>query len=290
MKELDERHEVLTVVGEEMEANALEYKRLASQIDASLCEGRSVAEALSSGVSDASHSIDELTSLNEKASEACHDTAQMLGAICEQRDLLASHSESFEAFAEQIDAINSQLQQVQTRSDSFSHQLNSLLADPRKIVEEAKGQATHLDGVCKAVRKVFAGLSQASLQANRDIARFAKISHNANDKLTELTSETWKAGQTLREWVDEAVHAQSRLSKSIGQIPPIGQTHPTSSLEKLADNSARAIPEILTAKRFRRDYDSVDRSAARRSVGVDHDDNKGKSTTDDAKPMVAGTV
>ncbi len=194
-----------------------------------------ILKGIETSVAGATGLREAIDSSTAKADEVNRETTTMISALIERRGLIEECDHVMKDFIPQVEQIRTQLQQLQTRTDSFDHQLGGMLADPRKIIEEARAQATHLDGVCRAVRKVFSGLSQASLQANRDITRFSKSSREADVRLTQLTVETQRAGQTLREWVDEASHVQSRLSKTLAMVPPLGQTHPPSNLDNLAD-------------------------------------------------------
>ncbi len=233
--------------------------QLRSGIERAERVSQDVEETLAVG-SKIKQQLDEST---HRANEVSRDAAQMLATLIERRDVLEASDRALGEFLERAEQLHARLQQLQTRGDAFNHQLNGMLADPQRIIDEAKTQAGQLDGVCRAVRKVFSGLSQASLQANRDITRFANVSREANTKLTQLSSETQRSGQTLREWVDEAVHAQARLSKTLAQVPPLSQTHPTAALEDLATSSAAATADILRPPTQRRSFDTAAKTASK---------------------------
>ncbi len=230
---------------EKLDSGAGRHRALARELHASLERGQGLSKHMGAALAAGSEINDQLTSLTDRADKASRDVTQTLAALTERQEMLESSDRALNEFLERAERTRTRLQQLQTRADAFQHQLNSMLADPRKIIDDAKSQAGQLDSVCGAVRKIFAGLSQASLQANRDITRFARISREANGRLTQISAETQRAGQSLREWIDEAAHVQSRLAKSLALAPPISQTHPTTALDDLARSSAEAIPEIL---------------------------------------------
>lgn len=199
------------------------------------------------------------TKLGEQLESACSSATQisrqiktLVARLIEKRDVYENNERALAHCIERANALGAKLQQIQTRGDAFELQLGGMLAEPRKMVDEAKTQTTQLNAVCSVVRKIFSGLSKTSLQANRDISRFADISREANTRLDELTEESKRASQTLCEWVDEAAHAQSRLAKSLLQVPSIERTHPTSTLAGLARASSRDIPDILSTAPTRR--------------------------------------
>jgi len=201
-----------------------------------------------------------------RARETNRDISDSLASIAESRALLEANEQSVTEFINHADTLRVKLQQLESRSDALGYQLNSMLSEPSKVVENAKTQAVQLDRVCGAVRKVFSGLSQTSLQANRDIARFTQISREANSRLAKITSESERTTQTLREWVDEALHAQKRLSRTLVQVPAIDQTHPTSSLVDLGSTSTESIPGTLRPGVSRR---LPQKTAGRLAVGTD---------------------
>lgn len=194
----------------------------------------------------------EIESASKNANEACREVAGLLATLAQRRDIIESSDQELQQLFDRADTVSGKLRQLQTRTDAFGHQLNSMLANPSKIVEDARMQAAQLEPVCRALRKVFAGLSRSSLQANRDISRFARMNREADGRLTRLSSETQRTSETLREWVSEATRAQSQLAKLLSQVPPISQTHPTEALDSLATASSESIPEIMRTADDRR--------------------------------------
>jgi chromosome segregation ATPase len=108
------------------------------------------------------------------------------------------------------------------------------LVDQAERLTKAQTQAAELEQVCGAVRKVFAGLAEATLQAQRQTEELRGMGEDVTTRLTELTAETEHAAQTLHEWVEEAVRTQSRLERTLSVCPPIRQTHPTEAVRRLS--------------------------------------------------------
>lgn len=215
------------------------------------------------------------TKLGEQLENACSSATQisrqiktLVAKLIEKRDVYENNDRALAHCIERADVLGAKMQQIQTRGDAFDLQLGGMLAEPRKIVDDAKSQTTQLNAVCSVVRKIFSGLSKTSLQANRDISRFADISREANTRLDELTEESKRASDTLREWLDEAAHAQSRLAKSLSQVPSIERTHPMSSLTGLAKASARDIPDILSSAATRRGQTLPPQNGPARGPGI----------------------
>lgn len=219
---------------------------VATSLDESVKAAQSTSQMLEQHMARSSKLIESVTAVTQEASEAGREVSQLLANVLERAELLDASDERLSQFLETVGEVQARMQQIETRTESFTHQLNSMMADPKRIINDAKTQAVQLDKVCKAVRKVFSGLSQASLQANKDVTRFTDVSREANERLSQLSAETSKSSQTLREWVDEAKHVQTRLSKTLARVPAITQTHsPSASLDGLSNVSKEALPSVL---------------------------------------------
>ncbi|NOT00903.1 MAG: AAA family ATPase [Phycisphaerales bacterium] len=213
---------------------------------ADACSQRTVkqVEALGAAIKKSETVERSLAESTTRGDEVGQAAAELLATVGQRCEALEASARFIDESVERAEALRVKLQQLQTKADAFAHQLNGMLSDPARIVEEARSQAGQLDGVVRAVRKVFGGLSRTSLQANQDVTRFAEVSREAETRLAQMTSETKRASEMLREWVAEASHAQSRLSRTLSQAPGIGQTHPTVTLENLA-RSSESIPDVL---------------------------------------------
>ena len=112
--------------------------------------------------------------------------------------------------------------------------LASLVDQAERLTTNAQTQTAQLERVCGAVRKVFTGLAEATLQAQRQTEELKGMSEDTATRLAKLTAETERATQTLHEWVEEAVRTQSRLERTLSDCPPIRQTHPTETVRRLS--------------------------------------------------------
>ena len=83
---------------------------------------------------------------------------------------------------------------------TFELRIGQLLNQPQRVVAEAKDQSTRLQNVCRAVRKIFAGLSQATLQANQRIEWFDRMSRTNQNRAQRLSAETARTAETLKAW------------------------------------------------------------------------------------------
>ncbi len=129
-----------------------------------------------------------------------------------------------------IETVEEQLTRLQKHSEGLERGIAEQTTDAKAIVEDAQAQAEHLEQVCAAVRKVFAGLSQASLQANDQSEGLRRASVEAKRQLHEFTTDTQQAGKALHEWLQEALRVQTRLEQIIRTSPSIAQTHPMEPL------------------------------------------------------------
>lgn len=108
------------------------------------------------------------------------------------------------------------------------------LVDQAERLTKTQTQAAQLEQVCGDVRKVFAGLAEATLQAQRQTEELRGMGEDTTTRLAELNAETERATQTLHEWVEEAVRTQLRLERTLSECPPIRQTHPTEAVRRLS--------------------------------------------------------
>ncbi len=247
---------------ERLEALRIANHEVAKSLDEVSKVAESTNEALDDRIERATRMVNSVKAITQEATETSREVSQLLANVLDRAEMLDASDERLSQFLERVTDIQSRTQQLETRTDAFTHQLNSMMADPKRIIDDAKVQAAHLDKVCGAVRKVFSGLSQASLQANRDITRFSEVSREANGRLSQLSAETAKSSQTLREWVDEAKHVQTRLSRTLTRVPTLNQSHSGSSLEGLETASREALSSSLkplgsTPMRPRRRFSSV---------------------------------
>ena len=167
------------------------------------------------------------------ASDVLTQTGRQIEAIDQRKEAIEASDRTLAEFIEQAETISRQVTRLQAQADSLDVRIRQVLGQPERVVAEAKDQSIQLQNVCRAVRKVFAGLSQAALQANQRIEQFSHISRTSEDRVRRLSAETTRTAETLQSWVAEAAQAQTRLAEVIEQCPTVSRTRPTESLSRL---------------------------------------------------------
>ncbi|MFQ5492138.1 MAG: hypothetical protein ACE5GE_15585, partial [Phycisphaerae bacterium] len=197
-----------------------------------------VVGRLAQGSALAAETGDSLTQNIDRAAQSKFELDGRIQAADNRKVALQASEQTLADFLDQAEGLDQQIQRIQTRADAFEVRLNQMLDRPTQIATEAKAQAAQLQGVCRAVRKVFAGLSDAALQAKQRTDQFHQASRTADSQARRLAAETSQAAETLKRWVEEAVMVQSRLAASLEQSPSVERTHPATplrSLSQLAD-------------------------------------------------------
>ncbi|MCC7291252.1 MAG: AAA family ATPase [Phycisphaerales bacterium] len=193
------------------------------------------------------------TSVEVAEAEAkCHETLSRAHEAVERAQLVASAADDLlrqlsdkegtievgdrmlREFITQAHGLAERLKEVHARTGQIERQIADLSTEPQKVVVEARQQADQLDKVCKAVQKVFAGLSKVSLDATKRIEEFRKTSQETDSRLERLATETEQAACTLKEWVEEAIRAQSRLAATLAKSPSVLLTHPQQTLQAMS--------------------------------------------------------
>ena len=141
-------------------------------------------------------------------------------------------------FIEQTRSIGGLLRDFDTRCTQIDERFTAATAKPVEIITAAQAQAAQLERVCSAVRKIFAGLSKASLEAKQYISECRSTSETAANQSAQLTTQTDRAANTLHEWVQEATRVQSRLESTLDRAPSIRETHPGDALRRMSGLSA----------------------------------------------------
>ncbi len=137
-------------------------------------------------------------------------------------------------FTERTRKLEEHLSRLGPNVEDLERAVQQATERPREIVQAAQNQAEQLEQVCSAVRKVFSSLSKTSLEAARQTTEFQKISDGAATRLAHLRAETERAQATLREWVEEAIRAQTRIEKALSHLPTVQETHPGEALRGMA--------------------------------------------------------
>ena len=213
------------------------------QVQASQVE--ELLQSLSACSADAARVNDQLVENRQRAGQTTEQLAGQIEAVDAREQVLDAAQQTLGEFIGQAESISRQIRKLQGQADSFEVHVSRLLEKPEQVVSDAKAQSAQLQGVCRAVRKVFASLAQATLQANHRIEHFSQMSRTAEGRAHRLSAETAQAAETLRNWVNEAVRAHSRLTESLERCPTISQTHPAESLGALASvTRMRGLPGL----------------------------------------------
>ena len=114
----------------------------------------------------------------------------------------------------QAQALGTRVHELRVKTEQIEELVADATARPVELIAAAQTEAAQLERVCQAVRKVFAGLSNASLEAKQRV-----------DVIEKLSQQTDRASLTLQEWIEEAVRVQGRLERTLDRAPSIRQTH-----------------------------------------------------------------
>lgn len=194
-------------------------------------------------------------SLIETQQQVLRRVEEAVGELNERLDEGRGTVEALEhlrrEFTTQAEGVHTKLDEMRRQAADVEGKVMTIITKPQEIIATAQNQAAQLERVCGVVRKVFAGLSQASLDAVQKTKEFKEVSEAAVDRVARLQGETDRASATLHEWVAEAVRVQSRLEKLVQQAPSISATHPSDALhgiaQRLQTNTVVEIPRSIDA-------------------------------------------
>ncbi len=214
-----------------------------------------------------------LEQTRDQSAQSVYDLSHQIQTAESSKAILDASQKTMNDFLAKAEHVEEHLQQIQAQADSMEAQLSKVIHRPEQVVAEARAQAAQLQGVSRAVRKVFAGLSEAALQAKRRTDQFHKMGESAASRTSELRSEMGMAAETLRTWVEEATSVQRRLADTVNNAPRLGETHPPESLSGIAQ-LAGAVATPSDQRVLRRLETVVSPSAERaRPVARDDDDH-----------------
>lgn len=176
-------------------------------------------------------------------------------------------------FVGQSQSLSTRLRDMTRKTEQFEQEVARMTEGPQEILVNAQTQAAQLERVCGAVRKVFAGLSRAALEAREHTQACEGTTQKAAEKVSQLKQETDRAARTLHEWVQEAVRAQARLESTLSACPSIRETHAgdalghTGSAEAIAAVSPPAVfDEGTGSDPLHRPFATMEPAAADASV------------------------
>ncbi|MBI4716807.1 MAG: AAA family ATPase [Planctomycetes bacterium] len=220
-------------------------ERTCGRIADSLDEGRTTYETLSAASDAAAVQRSRLEHLSAAAQELIANQTQLHQDMQAAGRELADRTQAAQAVEDQGRTLVTELAArlaelaktvpaLEQRAGQLEQMLSRTLARPGEIVAAAQAQATQLARVCSAVRKVFAGLSQAGLDARKLTQASEAKSAEAARHMTQLAAETHRASAALHQWVQEAVRVQTRLEATLQECPSVRQTHPAEALQALS--------------------------------------------------------
>lgn len=182
----------------------------------------------------------KLGELLTEAREAHHnisdESESTIHRISDQLGLLSEAGESLNGCAARMEQLQQSLAQVKTRADRLTVSVAALGDEPKQVMESARTQTAELERVLAAVRKIFTGLSQASLEAKKQAGDLDAKGKSAADRLARLAAHTEKAARTLNQWIEEAIRVQARLETTLQEAPSISDTHSSDSLQEIAES------------------------------------------------------
>jgi chromosome segregation ATPase len=170
-----------------------------------IAKGQSVAQHIESVEDGIMQAYAQLAERSETATAVFDRLAELVKRIDQQEREIIAQDGVLASMSEEREAMEMRMQQLQTGIESLRAELNALLAAPQKLVCDAKNQATQLHEVCRAVKRVFAGLSQASLDARQKI-----------DELSRLE----EVATALQDWVGQTARAQQQLAAALEPARP----------------------------------------------------------------------
>ena len=172
-----------------------------------------------------------------------HDTEAASAKLAEQVATMESNHAAGQRLLQELVAQSSQLAReldtLRRQATEIEGAVKQASAEPSQIIVTAKAQTAQLEQVCVAVRKVFAGLSKASLEAQRRIEEFHQTNAQTAERQGRLALETDRASAMLEEWIEEAVRAQTRLEHALDRCPSISETHSADALRRMSAEAPR---------------------------------------------------
>ena len=205
-------------------------------------ESRALIVELATAHDDASRSVKNVTEASAEAARALELLTELFSHVESRQKLFEDSQGLAQQFVDQATGIQDTLDKLRGRTQRLEQALGSALAAPKQVVADADAHAQQLGDVCKAVRKVFAGLSKVSLEAHERVNTFKELRTEVDERIEQLQTHTTTASETLRQWVTEAAHAQQRLAATLEHAPSIRATHPTGSLAALAGGQGDTAP------------------------------------------------
>jgi type II secretory pathway predicted ATPase ExeA/chromosome segregation ATPase len=201
-------------------------------------------QGLATAASDASQHSELLERLADTA-RALIDIQERMGTDAEAAStrlaeqlahahgVVSAAETALDGFVAKAEALEARYDCLSQRADAVEGFVKEAMTRPAALVREARAQTDELQRIGTAVRKVFANLSRATLDAHNQNKELRALGNRTSRQLSKLTEHTSRAAGTLQQWVQEAVHAQSRLVSALRSCPTIEETHPPDDLHEL---------------------------------------------------------
>jgi type II secretory pathway predicted ATPase ExeA/chromosome segregation ATPase len=181
---------------------------------------------------DAGPLVERLHAGRQAVVEELAGVQDLMAQLIEQAQSAGTGQRLLTEFIKQVEELDGRLRKLDEQTGRIAATVAEATSRPQEVLAAAQAQTGQLEALSAAVRKVFAAVSQTSLSARNDRAAFEATVAEASKRLTALQQQTQRSSQTLRQWVEEAKHAQARLAATLERCPPISETHPATTLEE----------------------------------------------------------
>ncbi len=227
----------------------------AKQVEMSIKTSTETAQSISGQLVEASSAAGEQNAnlqrsgaLANEVIATCERLTNETGTAMEQltvqlevsRHAIETGQPMMNEYVTQVSELQQQIDELQGNVGMIERNLADATARPAQVVADAQTQAAQLERVCAAVRKVFSGLSQSSLEVRKHAAECSQATQQADERLAQLAEQTGRSGRLLNEWVEEAVNAQARLERTLKRCPTIYDTHPATPAARMPGGSRLA--------------------------------------------------
>jgi type II secretory pathway predicted ATPase ExeA/chromosome segregation ATPase len=237
----------------ELETQQSGAETLLARIEEAGARGERVLAEVTATADRALDKLSETEGIAERLAQRTDDTTRRLDThaheigerLAEQTDSIETGKTRQAEFEEQVKAFTEQLRTIEGRTRELDQHVTEATMKPGEVIAAAQAQAAQLETVCSAVRKVFAGLSKTAIDSQKQRETLEVMGREIEQRIATLQAETQGASVALRQWVNEAIHAQSRLEQTLDRCPSIRETHPAGALARLSEASAgteRAFP------------------------------------------------
>jgi len=218
-----------SLTSEQAERNE-QHRKLLEQVAEQTRLASNVAEQFEEMKNEAVMAYAQLADQSDSARELHERTHELADRIERREKHLETQDKLLTTLAEEREALELRLQQVQSMVESLRLEVSAMLAQPHKLVCEAKAQAVQLHQVCGAVRKIFAGLSRAALDAQQKTEQARQAVEERTHETIDLAN---RAIQTVEKQTHQTVDRANRTMQTVE-----GQTRQT------VDRANRAIDQL----------------------------------------------